>query len=198
MVRTLYVFIYPISAWFLACPSDSFPADSFPGGFSLLAMLTIAAIASEVPATKLEVRMRSLSHHLMRSFWRCTIRDPFFTSKCLRCYPFQVARLGWPASAMRLACIQPLALGIVFNFKSLSEWTMSPPPTIFTSDYCPPPDIIPIAARFANEFSVKNFVNGCLFTCPSAHVTRLLQSAKTKSWSTKCAEMLSLLSLHYS
>ena len=28
--------------------------------------------------------------------------------KCLRCYAFEVARLGWPASAMCLACIQPI------------------------------------------------------------------------------------------
>ena len=28
-----------------------------------------------------------------------------FTTKCLHCYASQVARLGWPASAMHLACI---------------------------------------------------------------------------------------------
>ena len=31
-----------------------------------------------------------------------------FTMKCLHCYASQVARLGWPASAMHLACIQPI------------------------------------------------------------------------------------------
>ena len=31
-----------------------------------------------------------------------------FTAKCLHCYTFQVARLGWPASAIHFACIRPI------------------------------------------------------------------------------------------
>ena len=31
-----------------------------------------------------------------------------FTMKCLRCYAFQVARLGWPAGAMHLVCIRTI------------------------------------------------------------------------------------------
>ena len=31
-----------------------------------------------------------------------------FDMKCLHCYTSQVARLGWPASALHLACIQPI------------------------------------------------------------------------------------------
>ena len=45
---------------------------------------------------------------LLKAGTRKWTRHFSFTTKCLHCYTSQVARLGCPASAMHVACIQPI------------------------------------------------------------------------------------------
>ena len=49
------------------------PSRLFRGGFPLLAMLTVAAIARKVPATNLEVRMRNLSYRKLNLYVQCGV-----------------------------------------------------------------------------------------------------------------------------
>ena len=73
-------------------------------GGSLIGVIVVGMAVVMVSALGQPVRLKAGTRKQTRHF--------SFTAKCLRCYDLiiiiKVARVGWPASAMRLAFIQPI------------------------------------------------------------------------------------------